>query len=121
MAKDEMSSDAIEALLRADEQELRAKRGRLRAFARSVEQAREAISAAQEAASEVRDRDGLTRADLARTFGLSDAERALLVPTKRRSNRAQHENGSLGDEEGLESKPGQPSENREEEPDDRLE
>lgn len=43
MAKDETRSDAVEALLRADEEELRAKRTRLRTFARNVEVAREAL------------------------------------------------------------------------------
>src|SRR5699024_5201040 len=79
-----MATDPIDDLLRADEEVLKAKRARLRAFARSVETAREAISAAQDSAKAIASSDGLSRADIARTFELSPAERAVLLPTRRR-------------------------------------
>ena len=127
MAKDETRSDAVEALLRADEEELRAKRTRLRTFARNVEVAREAIATAQAAAAEIRTHDGVSRADLARTFELTQAERSLLTPARGRSRLAQSEDGTVGPldsadaqpEGGLEQPPSQADssgENQEEEP-----
>lgn len=79
-----MTTDPIDALLRADEEELKAKRARLRSFARSVETAREAISAAQDSAKAIAASDGLSRADIARTFDLTPAEKAVVLPTRRR-------------------------------------
>lgn len=83
-----MTTDPIDVLLRADEEELKAKRARLRTFARSVDAAREAISAAQDSGQAIASSDGLSRADVARTFGLSSAEKALLLPSRRRSRGA---------------------------------
>lgn len=105
MAKEDRRSDAIDALLHADEQELRAKRARLRFLAQAIESARESITAAQEAAGEVREENGVSRADLARTFDLSDAERALFVPARRRSGLAQHEDGTASDNHSSSSGP----------------
>lgn len=105
MAKDESRSDAVEALLRADEEELRAKRARLRTFARNVEVAREAIATAQAAAAEIRAVDGVSRADLARTFELSAAERSLLTPSRGRSRLAQREDGAVGELDGSNAEP----------------
>lgn len=79
-----MATDPIDDLLRADEEELKAKRARLRAFARSVESAREAITGAQDSAKAIASSDGLSRADIARTFDLTPAEKAVLLPTRRR-------------------------------------
>lgn len=78
-----MATDSIDALLRADEDELKAKRARLRAFARAVETAREGITAARQNAEEIATRDGFSRADLGRTFDLSASEKAVLLPTRR--------------------------------------
>lgn len=105
MAKDETRSDAVEALLRADEEELRAKRARLRTFARNVEVAREAIRTAQDAAAEIRKVDGVSRADLARTFELSASERSLLIPARRSSGLAQRENEIVGADDRLTGEP----------------
>lgn len=105
MAKDETRSDAVEALLRADEEELRAKRTRLRTFARNVEVAREAIATAQVAAAEIRTHDGVSRADLARTFELTPAERSLLTPARGRSRLAQSEDGTVGPLDGADAQP----------------
>lgn len=105
MAKDETRSDAVEALLRADEEELRAKRTRLRTFARNVEVAREAIATAQAAAAEIRTHDGVSRADLARTFELTPAERSLLTPARGRSRLAQSEDGTVGPLNGADAQP----------------
>lgn len=79
-----MAADPIDELLRVDEEELKAKRARLRSFARSVDSAREAISAAQDSAKAIASSDGLSRADIARTFDLTPAEKAVLLPTRRR-------------------------------------
>ena len=79
-----MATDPIDDLLRTDEEQLKAKRARLRAFARSVESAREAITAAQNSAKAIASSDGLSRADMARTFDLTPAEKAVLLPTRRR-------------------------------------
>ena len=105
MAKDETRSDAVEALLRADEEELRAKRTRLRTFARNVEVAREAIATAQAAAAEIRTHDGVSRADLAQTFELTQAERSLLTPARGRSRLAQSEDGAVGALDGSNAEP----------------
>lgn len=105
MAKDETRSDAVEALLRADEEELRAKRTRLRTFARNVEVAREAIATAQAAAAEIRTHDGVSRADLARTFELTQAERSLLTPARGRSRLAQSEDGTVGPLDSADAQP----------------
>lgn len=78
-----MTTDPIDELLKADEDELKAKRTRLRTFARSVETARESIRQAQETGEAIASSDGLSRADIARTFGLSNAEKALLLPSRR--------------------------------------
>lgn len=78
-----MTVDPIDELLKADEDELKAKRARLRAFARSVEAAREGIRQAQETGEAITSSDGLSRADIAQTFGLSSAEKALLLPARR--------------------------------------
>ena len=78
-----MNVDPIDELLKADEEELKAKRARLRAFARSVEAAREGIRQAQTTGEAIASSDGLSRADIARTFGLSSAEKALLLPSRR--------------------------------------
>lgn len=91
-----MATDPIDDLLRADEEELKAKRARLRAFARSVESAREAISAAQDSAKAIASSDGLSRADIARTFDLTPAEKAVLLPTRRR--RQSGGDGAVSDE-----------------------
>ena len=105
MAKDETRSDAVEALLRADEEELRAKRPRVRTFARNVEVPREAIAPAQAAAAEIRTHDGVSRADLARTFELTQAERSLLTPARGRSRLAQSEDGAVGALDGSNAEP----------------
>lgn len=78
-----MAVDPIDELLKADEDELKAKRNRLRSFARSVETARESIRQAQGTGEAIASSDGLSRADIARTFGLSNAEKALLLPSRR--------------------------------------
>lgn len=84
-----MSTDLVDELLRADEEELKAKRTRLRAFSRALDTAREAIRTAQESGETITERDGLSRADMARTFGLTSAEKSLLLPTRRRSSGAE--------------------------------
>lgn len=112
----ETSTDGVDALLRADEEELRAKRGRLRAFSRAVDAARDAIGAAQAAAVEIREKDGVSRADLGRALDLTSAEKTLLLPS-RRSRLAQSEDGTVGTldssdtdpEASLEEPAGQPN------------
>lgn len=100
----EPSTDGVDALLRADEEELRAKRSRLRAFSRAVDAARDAIGAAQAAAVEIREKDGVSRADLGRALNLTSAEKTLLLPS-RRSRLAQSEDGTVGHLDSSDAQP----------------
>jgi hypothetical protein len=71
-----------------------------------VEVAREAIATAQAAAAEIRTHDGVSRADLARTFELTAAERSLLLtPARGRSRLAQSEDGTVGPLDSADAQP----------------
>lgn len=89
-----MATDMIDELLRADEEELKAKRNRLRTFARAVETVRESVRQAQETGEAIAASDGLSRADITKTFGLSSAEKALLLPSRR--GRSANSSGAPG-------------------------
>lgn len=78
-----MAHDPIDALLRAEEDELKAKRQRLKNFARSVESAREVVESTRTSAAGIMASDGLSRADIARIFEMSSAEKALLLPSRK--------------------------------------
>ncbi|RCS91626.1 hypothetical protein CIK61_17675 [Brevibacterium aurantiacum] len=76
-------TDMIDEILKADEEALKAKRARLQALAKKLTAARQAISEAQSAIEEVTTHDGLSRAEVARTFDLSSQERRAFMPTKK--------------------------------------
>jgi hypothetical protein len=75
----------IDALLRQDEAELRAKRKRLKEFAAALKEVRTAHEAASKLAAELLDAGDVTRAELGRVFDLSKPERAALIPASKRS------------------------------------
>jgi len=76
-----MSTDRnIDDLLKEDEARLKAKRKRLSAFGKALEEVRTAGAKASETAAELLDAGDLNRADLARVFDLSKGERATLIP-----------------------------------------
>lgn len=76
----------IDELLKQDEAELKAKRRRLKAFASAIDEARRASDSAAKLAEELVDAGDLSRADLARVFKLSKAERSTLTPSRRTSD-----------------------------------
>lgn len=82
-----MATDVdIDELLKQDEAALREKKKRLKAFSAALDEARAAsVKAAQAAATALNSGD-LTRGDLARVFGLSKGERALLFPSSTRAS-----------------------------------
>ncbi|MFK4761712.1 hypothetical protein ACI3KS_12315 [Microbacterium sp. ZW T5_45] len=69
-----------------DEAELKAKRRRLKAFASAIDEARRASNSAAKLAEELVNAGDLSRADLARVFKLSKAERSALTPARRTSD-----------------------------------
>lgn len=75
-------ADMIDEMLRADEEALKAKKQRLRALEKTIQAARSAIDEARSAVLDSMTHDGLSRADLARTFELTSRERALFVPSR---------------------------------------
>ena len=77
--------DLIEELLRKDEEELRAKKKRLRDFSVALDALRGATETAREAAAAALEAGDLTRGELASAFSLSRGERAVVLPTQSRS------------------------------------
>lgn len=75
-------ADMIDQMLRADEDALKAKKQRLRALEKTIHAARAAVDEARSAVLDSMTHDGLSRADLARTFELTSRERALFVPSR---------------------------------------
>jgi len=78
-------TDVIDELLRQDEEELKAKKKRLRDFQSAVTTLRAATSEAEKAAAEILQAGDLSRSDLGRVFNLTRAERAIAVPAQARS------------------------------------
>ena len=76
----------IEDLLRQDEAQLKAKRGRLKALAAALDAARAASDRAASAAAEVIENGDLTRAELSKFYSLSKSERGALMPTSQRTS-----------------------------------
>lgn len=76
-------ADMIDEILKADEEALKAKRARLQTLSKKLDAARQAINEAQTAVAEVTSQDGLTRADVAKTFELTSQERRVLMPAKK--------------------------------------
>lgn len=70
----------IDDLLKEDEARLKAKRKRLSAFGKALEEVRSASTRASETAAELLDAGDLSRADLAKVFDLGKGERATLIP-----------------------------------------
>ncbi|QUY63967.1 hypothetical protein [Gulosibacter molinativorax] len=70
----------IDDLLKEDEARLKAKRKRLSAFGKALDEVRSASARASKTAAELLDAGDLTRADLAKVFDLSKGERATLIP-----------------------------------------
>ena len=77
--------DFIDALLRQDEEELRAKKKRLRAFQGTLNEFRRAGTALADAASAMIEAGDVTRTEAARIFDLSKNERAVALPARPRS------------------------------------
>ncbi len=77
--------DLIEELLRKDEEELRAKKKRLRDFSGALDALRTATDLARETASAALEAGDLTRGELSSAFSLSRGERAVVLPTQSRS------------------------------------
>lgn len=76
-----MSVDAsIDALLKQDEDELRAKRKRLKAFATTLDELRASSAKAAAAAAQTLENGDLSRSELAAVFSLTKGERASLFP-----------------------------------------
>lgn len=80
-------ADMIDEILKADEEALKAKRARLQTLAKKLTTARQSITEAQEAIEEVTRHDGLSRADVAKTFDLTTNERRLLIPAKKAASK----------------------------------
>lgn len=78
----------IDDLLRQDEEALKAKRKRLRAFAGALEESRSASQKTTAAAVELLDSGDLSRAELATVFQLTKGERATLIPAATRRGSA---------------------------------
>lgn len=76
-------ADMIDEILKADEEALKAKRARLQTLSKKLDAARQAINEARTAVTEVTSQDGLTRADVAKTFELTSQERRVLMPAKK--------------------------------------
>ncbi|MBW3069627.1 hypothetical protein GZ998_08950 [Actinomyces sp. 594] len=77
--------DLIDAMLREDEEELRAKKKRLHAFRTALNDARRASTQLAAAGKALLDAGDVTRAEAAKLFGLTKQERAVALPTRRRS------------------------------------
>lgn len=84
-------TDMIDEILKADEEALKAKRARLQALAKKLTAARQAISEAQSAIEEVTAHDGLSRAEVAKTFDLTTKERRAFMPTKKAAGKSADE------------------------------
>lgn len=76
-----MAEVNIDALLKQDEAELRAKKKRLKSFATALDELRAATTKAADAAADVVDGGDLTRGEFVKVFALSKGERASLFPT----------------------------------------
>lgn len=81
-----MTEPDIEALLRQDEEALREKRKRLKAFAASMTEVRQANKKASKLVAELLDNGDVTKADLVKVLGLSAGERSALVPATKRTS-----------------------------------
>lgn len=80
-----MATDVdIDALLKQDEAELRAKKKRLKAFDTALDELRTATKKAADAAADVVDSGDLTRAEFSNVFTLTKGERASLFPASPR-------------------------------------
>lgn len=94
-------ADMIDEILKADEEALKAKRVRLQTLAKKLTTARQSINEAQTAVEEVLAQDGLSRSEVAKTFGLTSPERRVLIPAKK--NAAKDDDSTLAEQpsEGL--------------------
>jgi hypothetical protein len=86
--------DSIDALLRDEEERLKEKRARLRAFAASVAGVRDAIRASQDSAKAVVHHDGLSRSEMRDLFGLTPSEATLLLPRRPRESQPRAASGN---------------------------
>lgn len=77
--------DVIGELLRQDEEELRAKKKRLRAFQTALDELRRASSTLATAATELLAAGDVSRAEASKVFKLSKGERAVAFPARSRS------------------------------------
>lgn len=87
-------ADSIDALLEEETRRIKEKRARLKHFETVVKELRALSERAQEQAENLLKEGDLTRSEIGQVYGLSRAERALLVPARSASKRgAPHELG----------------------------
>lgn len=77
-----MAKDVIEELLAAEAERMKLKRERLRRFNAALNEARRSWGAAHEAAAELLAAGDITRADLAKHFALTRAEKAEVLAVR---------------------------------------
>lgn len=84
-------TDMIDDILRADEEALKAKRSRLQNLAKKLGAARQSIEEVQSAIEDVTTHDGLSRADVAKTFELTAQEKRALMPARKPATKSETE------------------------------
>lgn len=84
-------ADMIDDILKADEEALKAKRSRLQNLAKKLTTARQSIEEVQSAIEDVITHDGLSRADVAKTFEMTAQEKRALMPARKPASKNEAE------------------------------